>query len=39
MPEIWDVYDENRNKTGKTMLRSDHPRGKNEYHIVVQIKI
>ena len=28
MPEIWDVYDENRNKTGKTMLRSDHPRGK-----------
>ena len=39
MTEIWDIYDENRNKTGKTILRSEHPRGENEYHLAVHIRI
>lgn len=39
MTEIWDIYDENRNKTGKTILRSEHPRGENEYHLAVHIWI
>lgn len=34
MTEIWDIYDENRNKTGKTILRSEHPRSENEYHLI-----
>lgn len=39
MTEIWDVYDENRNLTGITMRRSEHPRGANEYHLVVHVWI
>jgi len=39
MSEIWDIYDENRNLTGKTMRRNDHPRGENEYHLAVHIWI
>lgn len=39
MDELWDVYDENRNLTGKTMKRSEHPRGTDEYHLAVHIWI
>lgn len=39
MSEIWDIYDENRNLTGKTIKRCDHPRGENEYHLAVHIWI
>lgn len=35
MTEIWDVYDKNRNKTGKTMVRDDWHMTPDEYHISV----
>lgn len=35
MAEYWDVYDENRVKTGKTMLRDDWHMAPNEFHISV----
>lgn len=36
MPELWDLYDENRMKTGKTFPRGPHlPKG--TYHIVVHV--
>ena len=38
MPEIWDVYDRDRNKTGKTCVRGE-PRPNDEYHLVVQVWI
>ena len=33
--ELWDIYDENRNKTGKIMERGKYILEKGEYHIVV----
>lgn len=36
--ELWDVYDENRNLTGKTIVRGEKL-GQNEYHLVVHIWI
>ena len=39
MDEIWDIYDENRNRTGKTVKRSEFEIKPNEYHIVVHIWI
>ena len=36
MTEIWDVYDENRNLTGKLHKRGE-PLAKGEYHLVVHI--
>ncbi|MDE5669937.1 MAG: NUDIX domain-containing protein [Eubacterium sp.] len=39
MDEIWDIYDENRNLTGKTVKRSEFQIRPNEYHIVVHIWI
>ena len=33
--EIWDVYDKNRHKTGKTMVRDDWHMTPDEYHISV----
>ncbi len=33
--EIWDVYDTNRNRTGKTVERKNVVLQKGEYHIVV----
>ena len=36
MAEYWDVYDENRNKTGALHRRGD-PLGPQEYHLVVEI--
>ena len=35
MAELWDVYDENRKKTGKTIVRGERWLEKGEYHIVV----
>lgn len=35
MPELWDIYDENKNKTGKTAIRDVTILQKGEYHIVV----
>lgn len=35
MEEIWDIYDENRKKTGKTCRRGVEPLEEGEYHIVV----
>ena len=35
MPELWDIYDENKNKTGKTAIRGVTILQKGEYHIVV----
>ena len=35
MTEIWDVYDKNRHKTGKTMVRDDWHMTPDEYHISV----
>ncbi len=36
MPELWDIRDQNRNLTGKTMLRGDEiPPGM--YHLVVHV--
>ena len=34
--EIWDVYDENRIKTGRTMVRGE-PFKEGDYHIVVNV--
>ena len=34
--ELWDVYDKNRNKTGKTHVRGV-PMAEGEYHIVTDI--
>lgn len=44
MSELWDIYDENRKPTGKTILRSDFFNRNNddysdEYHIAVHIWI
>jgi len=39
MDELWDVYDENRNLTGKIMKRSEYPRNADEYHLAVHIWI
>lgn len=36
--ELWDIYDINRNKTGKTVERGK-PMSQNEYHIVVNVWI
>ena len=33
--ELWDIYDENRNKTGQIMERGKYRLEKGEYHIVV----
>lgn len=35
MAELWDIYDENKKKTGKTVERGGRLLGKGEYHIVV----
>ncbi len=35
MAELWDIYDENRKKTGKTVERGGRPLEEGEYHIVV----
>ena len=35
MPELWDIYDENKNKTGRTAIRDVTILQKGEYHIVV----
>lgn len=34
--EIWDIYDENRNRTGRTHRRGD-PMPPGEYHLTVQV--
>ena len=34
--EIWDIYDKNKQKTGKTMVRDDWHMGPDEFHITVQ---
>jgi len=36
MAELWDIYDKNRNKTGKTIERGQ-PMAQDEYHLVVHI--
>ncbi|MBP1547977.1 MAG: NUDIX domain-containing protein [Oscillospiraceae bacterium] len=36
--ELWDIYDENRIKTGRTMKRGD-PFKKGDYHLVVHVCI
>lgn len=35
MAELWDIYDENRNKTGRIAERNVYEFKENEYHIVV----
>ena len=35
MPELWDIYDENRNRTGKLAERGKTELKKGEFHIVV----
>lgn len=35
MSELWDIYDKNRNKTGKTAIRGVDKLKEGEYHIVV----
>ena len=35
MPELWDIYDENKKKTGKTVERGIYKFKKGEYHLVV----
>lgn len=35
MPELWDIYDKNRNKTGRVAEREVYKFKKGEYHIVV----
>ena len=35
MPEMWDIYDINKNKTGKQVQRNSYQFKKGEYHIVV----
>lgn len=39
MEELWDVYDENRNLTGKTISRKNFLSGNGKYHLVVHIWI
>lgn len=39
MDEIWDIYDENRRLTGKTVKRSEFEIKPNAYHIAVHIWI
>lgn len=39
MEELWDVYDENRNLTGKTISRKKFLSGNGKYHLVVHIWI
>lgn len=39
MSEVWDVYDKNRNKTGKICLRGPGNLKEGEYHIVVNAVI
>ena len=36
--ELWDIYDRNRNKTGKTIKRGERLQ-KGEYHLIVHIWI
>lgn len=38
MPELWDIYDKNRNITGKTIARGELM-AEDEYHLVVQVWI
>ena len=35
MPELWDIYDKNRNKTGKKAERDVYQFKEGEYHIAV----
>ena len=36
--EYWDIYDDNRNKTGRTILRSDRDKlGDNEKHVAIHV--
>ena len=35
MAELWDIYDKNKKKTGKTVLREGRKLKEGEYHIVV----
>lgn len=36
--ELWDIYNENREKTGRTIVRGQKL-GENEYHLVVHMWI
>lgn len=38
MPEVWDIYDENRIKTGRTMIRGNEIKN-GDYHLVVHVCI
>ena len=38
MEEIWDIYDENRNRTGKTVIR-EKAWGFEKYHLIVHVGI
>ena len=38
MSEYWDIYDENRNKTGRTHLRGDEMQS-GDYHLVIHVCI
>ena len=35
MPELWDIYDKNKKKTGRVMERGKYQLKEDEYHIVV----
>ena len=35
MAELWDIYDSNKQKTGKTVERGNYDFKTGEYHIVV----
>ena len=35
MSEFWDIYDTNRNKTGKTAERGVYELKEGEYHVIV----
>ena len=35
MPEIWDIYDKNKQRTGRTMIRDDWNMTPEEYHLTV----
>ena len=35
MAELWDVYDSNRNKTGRITQRGENALKAGEYHIIV----
>lgn len=37
--EIWDIYDEERRKTGRTAVRDATPLSEGEYHLVVHVCI